>query len=154
MYSIALSLHSWLRWAVVIAGVGALATAYAGWTKQRAFSDRDNRWNLASVALLDTQLLLGLLLYFVLSPITTAAFSNMKFAMKASSIRFFLVEHLSLMLIAATVAHVGRAKAKRKTSDLARHKTHAIATGVWLLLVAAAIPWPFFSYGRPLFRLP
>ncbi|MEY2637389.1 MAG: hypothetical protein RLZZ197_1867 [Bacteroidota bacterium] len=45
---------------------------------------------------LHTQLLIGLVLYLALSPVTTAAFADFGAAMKDSATRLILVEHVTV----------------------------------------------------------
>jgi hypothetical protein len=97
------------------------------------------------------QFLLGLLMYFALSPVTAAARANMGAAMKVPELRFFGVEHAATMFIAVTVAHLGRIRAKRKQAR-ARYRSTLITQIFWLLLTLAAIPWPGLDIARPLFR--
>ena len=66
MYSLLLLVHSWLRWAVLAAGIAAVVRGGAG-------EGNAGKWY---TILLDTQMLIGLLLYFVLSPLTTAALGD------------------------------------------------------------------------------
>ena len=101
--------------------------------------------------LLDTQLLLGLLLYFVYSPVTTAALADFGGAMKVPQLRFFAVEHVFGMLIAIALAHVGRGKIR--TAPIERRARLALVFyGLSLVALLASIPWPGMPAGRPLFR--
>jgi hypothetical protein len=151
MYLVTLYLHSWLRYLVLGLGLWLLIAAARG--KSRGdWTPGDERLHVRFLAVLDTQFLLGLLLYFVLSPITAAAMSNMGAAMKDANLRFYAVEHLATMLLAVAAAHIGRARSKRK-AGAARHKTTLIAQIIWLVLTLLAIPWPFLDTGRPLFRM-
>lgn len=101
----------------------------------------DNRWGLGFTVSLDVQVLLGLLLYFVFSPITTAAFSDFGAAMANSAVRFFLVEHSLIMIVALILAHVGRALAKKADTDVGKHKRAAIFYTLAMLSILAVIPW-------------
>src|SRR5438552_679276 len=104
-YSVALIVHSWLRWAVLIAGF--LATAMALTTPVDAGRERRvDTWGLVFMALVDLQMLLGLLLYLVLSPITTAILNDFGSAMRDRAARYWAVEHITLMLFAVVMAHV------------------------------------------------
>jgi hypothetical protein len=153
MYLTTLTLHSLLRWAVLGLGLWAVLRAYAGVSSRRAWAPVDDsvgRWFTIS---LDVQLLLGLVLYGLLSPITTQAFSDMGGAMRDPVMRFWAVEHIAMMVVALALAHVGRARARRAATDTSRHRTSAIFYTLALIAVLAAIPWPFMSVGRPLFRL-
>ena len=150
MYLATLVLHSWLRWLVLGAGIWLLVAAIRG-LRASEWSRRDEKAHTIFLGLLDTQFLLGLLLYFVLSPLTSAAFSNMGAAMKDPALRFFAVEHLATMFLAVAAAHIGRTRSKKKAGG-ARYKTTLIAQCIWLLLTLIAIPWPMLDVGRPLFR--
>jgi len=141
MYSLVLTLHSLVRWAIVIVGVVAVVRAWIGWRGGRPWAQLDDRLGLGFTSAMDLNLLLGLLLYFVLSPITTGAFSNFAEAMGNSGLRFYLVEHLSLMIVAVIVAHIGRSRSKKAASDAGKHKQAAIFFTLAMVLVLLAIPW-------------
>lgn len=112
-YEIVRILHNLVRWAVLILGVIAAVRALAGWFGRRGWLPVDDRLGLFFTMSLDIQVLLGLLLYFVPSLITTANFSRLGDAMGNPSVRFFLVEHALLMLVAVVLAHIGRSRAKK-----------------------------------------
>jgi len=151
MHSAILWLHSWLRYPVLLTGIALLWLAISASRSSRS-SPSLNRLHMAFLGLLDTQMLLGLVLYFALSPLSAAAFADMAAAMKDPTLRFFGLEHASTMLIAITVAHVGRVRAKRAAGD-ARLRIVIRAQAAWLLLTLIAIPWPALDIGRPLFRM-
>ena len=62
MYPLILTLHSWMRWVVVIVGVIAIVKFLIGWLGKKDWAALDAR--LASIfpITIDIQLLLGLLL--------------------------------------------------------------------------------------------
>jgi len=150
VYGIVLNVHSWLRWVVLIAMLWTILRAVL--PGPRAWTPADDRSLRLSVISLDVQLLLGLLLYFVLSPFTREAMSDMGAAMRSPGLRFFAVEHVAGMLIAITLAHVGAVRI-RKAAPERRHRLAAIFFILALLAVLASIPWPGLPAGRPLFRL-
>ena len=100
---------------------------------------------------LDVQILIGLYLYFVLSPFTTAAFNDFGAAMRTPPLRFWAVEHAFGMLLCAVVAHVGRMRL-RKAEPARRHMIAAIFFGIALVVLLASIPWPGTPNGRPWIR--
>lgn len=151
MYSVVLFTHSWLRYLVLAYGIWLLLLC-ARDMRAGQWGERHERTHVLFLAVLDTQLILGLLLYFVLSPYSRAALANLGAAMKDPTLRFFGVEHFATMLIAVVVAHLGRARSKR-TQGQARLRSTLITQSVWLVLTLAAIPWPGLDIGRPLFRL-
>lgn len=149
VYEITLILHNILRWVVLLAGIVAAARAIIGWMGQRPWITADRQVGLLFTISLDLQVLIGLLLYFILSPITTSNFSNFGEAMGNAEVRFYLVEHVALMIGALILAHVGGSRSKKATTDKARHKWAAIFFTLALIALLVAIPWA----GRPLLRL-
>jgi hypothetical protein len=91
-----------------------------------------------------------LLLYFVFSPLTRAGFAGDASAMSDPVLRFFLVEHLSVMLVAVVLTHMGRALSRRASGEAAKHQRAAIFYTLAMLAVLISIPWPFQVFGRPL----
>jgi len=152
LYTIILVLHSIVRWLVIIFALLAIGRAFAGWFGRKAWGSIDDRLGMVYTMTFDLQVLAGILLYFFLSPLTTQALRNFGAAMGNNIARFFTVEHLVLMLIAVGVAHVGRSLSKKPTDDRGKFKRAAIFYTISILLVLAAVPWPFLSYGRPLIR--
>lgn len=151
MYAFVLLVHSWLRYVVLALGVALLVAAIRGLRAPAPWPAGVERLHKAFLGSVDTQLLLGLLLYFVWNPVVASALADFGAAMKNAQLRFFAVEHSATMLIAIVIAHVGRVRSRRKEGR-ARYRTVLIAQAVWLLLTLAAIPWPVLDVGRPLFR--
>ncbi len=141
MYSFTLAAHSIVRWFVLIFGLLAIIKAFVGWSGKKEWRSLDNKLGLGFTISLDIQLLLGLLLYLVFSPTIKAAFSDMGAAMANSDIRFFLVEHFLMMVVALVLAHIGRSRAKKADTDISKHKNAAIFYTIAILLILAAIPW-------------
>ena len=141
MYAFVLLIHSWLRWAVIAAGVAALVRG--GRAEGAA-----GKW---FTILLDVQILLGLLLYFVLSPFTKMALGDFGAAMANAQLRFFAVEHVFGMVIATALAHVGRARIRKAPLEK-RSRLALIFYGLAVIAILASIPWPGMPAGRPLLR--
>lgn len=152
MYSIVLAAHSWLRWAVLIAGAIAIAKAIRGASTRRPWTAADDRAGFWFILTLDLQVLLGLVLYVALSPITRAAMQDFRGAMGVSGLRFWAVEHLFGMIVALGLAHAGRARTRKIPDPVARHKVAATCFVLALLAILISIPWPGMPAGRPLIR--
>ena len=146
MYEILLTLHSWLRWVVLLLALLAIVNALLGSINRRPFTKGDERNGLLFMISCDVQLLIGLILYFV-SPLGMAAFGAGN-AMKDAAVRYFAVEHLVVMLIAIVLVHIGRSRSKTLQADAARHRAALLFYGIALLLMLSRIP---FS-DRPLMR--
>src|SRR5262245_34190259 len=104
MYNVFLVIPSWLRWIWIAAGVGATAAA----TGSSSGGGSNQRAGLLFIIAMDLQLLIGLLLYVLISPNTAAIFRNFGEAMRAPESRFWAVEHIAMMIVAVALAHVGR----------------------------------------------
>jgi len=150
MYTIVLGLHSWVRWIALIAAVGTTLAALRG--KVAGPDSLADRWGMVAMMVLDTQLLLGLLLYFVLSPNMAAIMENFGGAMKDPALRFWAVEHTASMFAAIALAHVGRVLARKATSPAAKRTRLLICFGLATLLIVLGMPWPGRPGGRALFR--
>jgi hypothetical protein len=151
MYAAVLTLHSWVRWVVIVAGLIAFVRAVTGSSSRKPWTPADDRAGFWFITALDFQVVLGLLLYFFLSPLAGEAIRDFGAAMKNSVLRYWAVEHVFGMIIGVALAHVGRVRTRRADS-LRRHKVAAIFFGLALLAVLAAVPWPGMPNGRPLLR--
>jgi hypothetical protein len=152
MYTALLFLHSWIRWLVILAGFAALGGAAIGVTKRRAWLPVDNVRLALFTHSLDVQMLIGLILYAFLSPVTQSGFENMQLTMRDPILRFFVVEHLAGMVIAIALAHVGRARVRKATDAVVRHRMVLIFVGLAMVALLLSIPWPGMPGGRELFR--
>lgn len=147
LYSQLLSAHNIVRWIVIATGAVAVVLAMTGWSGTKPMVPKVRRWGALFVAAIDLQIVLGLILYLVVSPITSAAFQNMAVAMKDHEMRFFTVEHTTYMLIAIIAAHVGSALSRKGRTDARKYRGAVIGYSISLLVILAGIPW-----WRPLLR--
>jgi fucose permease len=73
--------------------------------------------------------------------------------MKDANNRFFTMEHALMMVIAWILVHVGRVAVKKSVTPAGKHKKALIFFGIAILLILAAIPWPFReAIARPFYR--
>lgn len=140
MYELLKDLHNILRWVVVLGGLYALVTSFRGLFSRTAWTAADRRAGLIFTSSLNLQLVVGLLLYFV-SPLVQGALGNMGAAMANDELRFFAVEHLTIMILAVVAAQLGYSLAKRAESDRAKFVRSSVGYLVAAVLVAYAIPW-------------
>ena len=142
IYSIALTLHSIFRWLVLGSLLAALSSAYSGWVGQRPYRPADQTLRVAATSIAHTQLLIGFYLYAV-SPIIRYFWTSKPSFAEAAEFPFFGLIHIGLMFTAIVIMTVGSSKAKRQTSDQQRFRTTAVYFTISLVLILAAIPWPF-----------
>jgi hypothetical protein len=151
MYATFLMLHSWLRWVALVAGVAATIAALTDTTPPPATS-RADRWGLILMITLDIQLLLGLVLYLAVSPMMEEIRRNFAASMKDPVARFWAVEHITMMLGAVVITHVGRVLARKSATADAKKMKLFVSFGIATVLMFLAIPWPGMRAGRALFR--
>lgn len=142
---ILVTIHSALRWVVLILLLVAIFRAFSGWTGKKPYTAGDRKLGLFSVISLHLQFVIGMILYFTSDFVRT---DDMGAAMKDRVLRFFTVEHIAIMLIAIIIATVGNAMAKRNPDPVVKHKKVAIFFLIALVLILISIPWPFMQPGE------
>lgn len=145
-----LAVHSLLRW-VVLLDVG-LCVAMSAMALKSLPEWRPGHKMLTMAAMIaaDLQLLIGALVWQQ-SAVVQAGRADMAAAMKDPVMRFYTVEHAAMMILAAAALHVGYAKAKRASDGAAAHKAVVMGYGLALVIMIAAVPWPFrAAIGRAL----
>ncbi|WP_167615753.1 cytochrome B [Maribellus sediminis] len=141
MYNGLLHAHSGFRWLVLIALVVAIVISLAGWIKRSEWTKSGKISGLVLTILMDIQFLIGLVLYLFLSPMTKAAFNDFGAAMKNDTLRFYVVEHILIMVIALALVHIGKSRTKKDLPGWKKHRSSFIFYGISLLVILMAIPW-------------
>lgn len=116
------TLHSWLRYAVFLAGLVAFGYALWGLLGKRPYARR--MWDLAAVytVSLYVQIVLGFLLIF--------------------TYRFFsgpLGLHMVFTMVAAVLAQMTYSTNRRRPREERRYGTHVIGVGLSMALVVAGV---------------
>ena len=142
MYNMLAHAHSGLRWVVLLLLIVAIGNAFASWKGQKSFQPKDKKLGLFAMTFTHIQFLIGLVLYFISPKVVFDASS-----MKNPTMRFFLVEHLVIMIIAIAVITIGYSRAKRIREDAKKFRTTFVFFLIGLILILAGIPWPFRGYG-------
>jgi uncharacterized membrane protein YtjA (UPF0391 family) len=149
-----LHLHNLLRWIIVILLLLSIVKAYTGWKGNKSFSAGDAKIWLFTMIASHITLLLGLYQWLMgRYGILTFEIPEGSSRMKDPFIRFFQVEHPVSMLLAILFITLGRGMAKKDLSDTLKYRQAFVYFFVALLLLLAAVPWPFRGeiIGRPLF---
>jgi hypothetical protein len=153
MYTVLLTLHSLVRWLVLLSLIWATINAWNGWRRRKSFTLKDDRLRHWTATVAHIQLTIGLFLYFQ-SPLTAYFRANFSQAVHERQLRFFGMEHSLMMLIAVIVLSVGSSLSKRRTTDEQKFKTVAVWYTIALLIILANIPWPFSPLvSRPFYRV-
>ncbi len=114
--------HSGLRWLVLALIVIGIGRAGWGWLSSPAYSRFDRIWGAISSALIDLQILLGVVIFFLLDAEARPS-----------------LWHPGLMISAALSVHLGAIFARRSTEDRRKHYAHLLAYLIGLLLVLLGI---------------
>jgi hypothetical protein len=130
--------HSGLRWIALLLLVAAVFNAISK-MKSPTYTNGDRKLNLFAMVIFHVQFLLGWILYFVNPSHKVQFFDGW---MKESMYRFYGMEHALMMTIAFVLLTIGHSKSK-KAEGQKKHKTIAIFYTIALILILAAIPWPF-----------
>ena len=141
MYPVILAIHNIGRWVVLILGIIVVVRGLLGWFGKREWSTMDRKLGVYFTSSIDVQLLVGLILYVFLSPLTTSAFRDFGAVMSNDGLRFFVVEHSVIMLLAVVFAHLGGVYSKRASASKDKYKMAAIWYGLALVAVLLGMPW-------------
>lgn len=153
IYPFVLFLHGLARWVVVIGALWLLFAAISslGRTSSAQVSPVRVPWRVYMGGL-HLQVLLGALLLFI-SPLALATWADMAGAMKARPMRFFALEHPTMLIVAFVIAQIGSVKARKALDAAGAARTTLVFGGLSLVLILAAVPWPFMGeIARPWLR--
>jgi len=151
VHTVLLTIHSSLRWLVLVALVALFVRAVVGWRGKQERTKRDRILTAITIGFVDLQLLLGLVLYFT-GPWMQTLSEGMGRVMSTTPLRFFIVEHPFGMIVALIVLHVFSVRSRKADDDTVAWRRLAIGVGLGLLIILISIPWPFMPAGRPWLR--
>jgi hypothetical protein len=152
MYSVVLTIHSWMRWLTL--ALAAAATFNASRPPLAGSKKLPGRWwDTFLMLAVDLQVFFGLVLYFGLSPFTKEAMQNVNLAMTNPALRFWAVEHAGGMFLSVLLVRMGRVLAANAKTPAAARNRRLTCFAIATLGMLISIPWPGLANGRPLFRL-
>jgi hypothetical protein len=134
MHSLLLLTHSALRYFVLILLLVVIVRSLQRWLNKSKYDKMDDQLSLGLFMATHTQLIVGLILYFV-SPVVIFSGASMK----DMTARYWLVEHGTGMIIAIVLISVARISAKKMASDTAKHKRMFIFNVIALVVIVAMI---------------
>jgi len=134
VYSFLQHLHSGFRYIVLALLVAAIIGGLIGWFGQKPYTNGNRKLNLFAMISAHTQLLIGIVLYFV-SPFVQFNGETMKNPVT----RYFTVEHWVIMIIALVLITIGHSKSKKAATAEAKHKTISIFYIIGLAVILLGI---------------
>lgn len=145
-----LTLHSILRWLLLILLIASIIKSFSGWQSKKVFTAGDRKLFLFTLITTHINFLVGLyLLFFGRFGIISAGKPDGVNVMKDKFFRFFWVEHPVGMLIAIVLITLGNAMAKKNVIDSNKFKKAFWFFFIALIIILATVPWPFREIGRP-----
>ena len=136
MYNFIQKFHSGWAYLALLVLVIAVVNSFIGMSSKKEFTAKDRKIALFALIGIHTQLLVGLILYFV-SPLGFDSLGQM--ADKA--LRLTSLEHPLINIIAIILITIGWSQHKRQESQNGKFKKIAIFYTIGLLLILARIPW-------------
>lgn len=140
MYESLQNLHSKLPLLFFAIGIVFFIKYTLSLIGKKEYTEADKKLALMVLALAHLQLVIGLVLYFI-SPIVQEALKDFSSAMKDPSTSLYVVEHISVNIIAIIAITVGYSKAKRMTDNKYRFKTTLLFYAIGYALILSRIPW-------------
>ncbi|MES2378544.1 MAG: cytochrome B [Bacteroidota bacterium] len=133
-YTFVQHLHSGFRYIILVLFIYTILMAFIGWLGGRPYTNRNRISNLVAMISAHTQLLIGIVLYF-LSPLVQFNADTMK----NPTTRYFTVEHWVMMVIALALITIGHSKSKKLVLPEAKHKTIALFYTLALLIIVGTL---------------
>ena len=146
-------LHNLLRYAIVIFLIINVVKSFLGWFGKKEYTAGDNKLSLFLFITAHLQLVIGLVLYFINDIVQGYKAMPMIDIMQDSVARFWVVEHMLSMIVGIVIITLGRIMAKKAKTDGAKFRRQAIYFTLAMVIIFAAIPWPWAAEGiaRPWF---
>ena len=139
MYTGIQHLHSGLAYLALIALIIVIVLMLIGSLSGKEFTEKDRKIAMVAFILAHTQLLVGLILYFV-SPVGFSLLTSGG-AMSDPAARLTALEHPLINIIAIVLISIGYIRAKKLQSDRARFRSVYMMYAIGLVLIISRIPW-------------
>lgn len=136
MYDFIQKFHSGWAYLALLVLIIATVNSFIGMSSKKIFTAKDRKIALFALIATHTQLLIGLILYFV-SPLGLDSLGQMS----NKALRLTSLEHPLINIIAIALITIGWSKHKKIVASESKFKTFSIFYGLGLLLILSRIPW-------------
>ncbi|MBP4140974.1 hypothetical protein MW871_00195 [Flavobacterium sp. I-SCBP12n] len=141
MYNFIQKFHSGWAYLALLLLVIAVANSLIGLFSKKEFTAKDRKIAIFALIGTHTQLLVGLILYFVSQRGFKLFEMGVGEVMKNADYRLTAVEHPLINIIAITLITIGWSKHKKLATSESKFKTFSIFYTLGLLLILSRIPW-------------
>ncbi len=144
-------LHSLLRWVILLLLLVMIVRTYAGMGSGKPYSPADRRLGLFLTISSHTTLVVGLILWlFGSMGLALIRDPGMSVVAKNAVMRFYVMEHTVMMLIAIVFITIAGTVGKKTIPDPKKFRRAFWLYLIALLIILVMIPWPFRAgLGRP-----
>ncbi len=136
MYHFIQKFHSGWAYLALLLLIIAVVNSIIGLVSKKEFTSEDRKIALFGLIAIHTQLLVGLILYFV----SEVGFTSLG-QMKNPELRLTSLEHPLINIIAIVLITIGWIKHKKLTTSDTKFKTFSVYYGLGLVLILSRIPW-------------
>ena len=136
MYEFIQKFHSGFAYLALLGLVIAVVNSLIGMSSKKEFTAKDRKIALFGLAGIHTQLLIGIIVYFV-SPLGFDSLGKMS----DKALRLTSLEHPLINIIGIVLITVGWMKHKKLMTSESKFKTFSIYYGLGLILILSRIPW-------------
>ncbi|RDI56925.1 hypothetical protein [Flavobacterium glaciei] len=140
MYHFIQKFHSGWAYLALLVLVIAVINSLIGMTSKKEFTSKDRKIALFALIAIHTQLLVGLILYFV-SPNGLNMIKAVGMGGLTTESRLLALEHPLINIIAIVLITIGWSKHKKLLTNESKFKTFSIFYGLGLVLILSRIPW-------------
>jgi len=140
MYDFIQKFHSGWAYLALLVLVIAVVNSLIGMFSKKEFTSTDRKIALLALIAIHTQLIVGIILYFV-SPNGLNMIKAVGMSGLTTESRLLALEHPLINIIAIVLITIGWSKHKKLIASEAKFKTFAIFYGLGLVLILSRIPW-------------
>ena len=153
MFSYLLFFHSAVRWLVLLTLIYTIFNSLIKYKRNAVFTKLDNKLRHWTATTAHIQLMLGMVLYFKSPAVAQYRAVGQAAGQRIGEPLFFSWIHISMMILSILIITFGSAVSKRQETDQQKFKVIWLYFGLALLIILAAIPWPFSPLAqRPFLR--
>jgi len=136
MYYFIQKFHSGWAYLALLLLIITVVNSVIGLVSKKEFTPIDRKIAILALASIHTQIVIGIILYFV-SPLGFSSLGQMS----DKALRLTSLEHPFINIIGITLITIGWVKHKKLTTSESKFKTFSIYYGLGLVLILSRIPW-------------
>jgi len=136
MYHFIQKFHSGWAYLALLLLIIAVVNSVIGLVSKKEFTPKDRKTAILALASIHTQIVIGIILYFV-SPLGFSSLGQMS----DKALRLISLEHPLINIIGIILITIGWVKHKKLTTSESKFKTFSIYYGLGLVLILIKIPW-------------